>query len=269
MIDAQLPRIADRPPNDNMRSICLGLEVRAADAGLDRPHRLAHYIAQLGHESAGFHYDREVWGPTAAQRGYDTRTDLGNTPAADGDGKRFMGRTGGQITGRGNYEKFTAWARAIDPQAPDFVLDPEAINTDPWEGLGPIWYWEAGNPTGKPLSRYADENDIEMITRRWNGGLNGYNDRLAWYARAGLVLLGLEPEDVRRFQSGAGLTVDGLAGPRTRAAIHEDLLVLPAMLTPSAPVRDTVADVVRELDDHLAAVRALVARLEALAGDRE
>ena len=64
------------------------------------------------------------------------------------------------------------------------------MNTDPWEGLGPIWYWDSGNPTGESLNVYADEANHEMVTRRINGGLNGYADRLARYTRAALVLLG-------------------------------------------------------------------------------
>ena len=222
-----LAAVSGRPPNDNMRSICAGLDEAGRDAGLDRPHRLAHYLAQLGHESAGFHYDREIWGATAAQKRYEGRADLGNTHP--GDGERFKGRTGGQITGRATYQAFTRWARRVDHTAPDFVRDPDAINTDPWEGLGPIWYWQVGNPTGQALSRYADANDAEMMTRRWNGGLNGYSDRLDWYTRAALVLLGRGPDDVRNFQQAAGLEVDGISGPRTRAALHGALAALPTL----------------------------------------
>lgn len=227
MIDL-LAAVSDRAPNDNMRSMVAGLEARGEEAGLDRPHRLAQYLAQLCHEGAGFHYDREVWGPTPAQERYDTRTDLGNTAARDGDGYRYRGRGPIQITGKSNYRQFTAWARSFDPAAPDFVADPDAVNTDPWEGLGPIWYW-----VSRDLNRFADQGDVEMVTRRINGGLNGYADRLRYYDRACLVLLGYEPDAVRRFQDDAGLAVDGISGPKTRAAMHAALVGIDQVPSPA------------------------------------
>ncbi|WP_417723944.1 glycoside hydrolase family 19 protein [Salipiger sp.] len=202
-----------------MRSVLAGLAARGHGAGLGRPWRLAHYVAQLGHESGGFRYDREIWGPTPAQERYDTRTDLGNTAARDGDGFKYRGRTGIQITGAYNVGAFSDWCRAeIDPAAPDFRAAPDLMNTDPWEGLGPIWYWET-----RGLNRYADAGDIENLTRAINGGLNGYSDRIARYTRAALVLLGFGPDDVRAFQEMAGVEVDGLSGPITRGALHQFL----------------------------------------------
>lgn len=247
----QLALIADRPPNANMASVLAGFTLRGPAAGLDRPHRLAHYVAQLAHESGAFAHDREVWGPTPAQRRYDTRTDLGNTPEEDGDGFRLRGRGPIGVTGRTNYLMFTAWARRIDPGAPDFVEDPDALLTDPWEGLSPIWYWET-----RGLNAYADRGDAEMLTRKINGGLNGYDDRLRRYTRAALVLLGYRPEEVRRYQDATGLSVDGIAGPRTRAALHRDLVALPVAppepLDPSPPVVDL-------LRDRLARIAAIAA----------
>ncbi len=78
----------------------------------------------------------------------------------------------------------------IDAKAPDFVAHPELMNTDPWEGLGPIWYWAKGNPTGQSLNRYADQGDVENITRKINGGLNGFADRPDYLVRVSLVMLG-------------------------------------------------------------------------------
>ena len=60
-----------------------------------------------------------------------------------------------------------------------------------------------------------------MVTRRVNGGLNGYQDRLHWYDKVALELLGVS--DVRTFQKSAGLVQDGISGPKTRAALHEAL----------------------------------------------
>lgn len=235
-----LATIAGRPVNSNMQSTIAGLERAGVGAGLNRPHRLAQFLAQIAHESGGWRYDAEVWGPTSAQKRYDTRTDLGNTAAADGDGFLYRGRGPIQITGKSNYRQFTAWARALDPQAPDFVANPDAVLTDPWEGLGPIWYWDT-----RDLNRYADNGDLLTITKRINGGTNGLADRQAQYTRAGLVLLGFAT--IKQFQDHVGLKVDGIAGPATRAAIHAELLKRPLVTFGTArpapkpvPVVDTL-----------------------------
>lgn len=248
---AQLAQIAGgRPDKSNINSIVIALDEFGPRTGLDKPHRLAHFIPQLAHESGRFKYDREIWGPTAAQRGYEGRKDLGNT--VKGDGKKFAGRGPIQLTGRGNVTRFYKWCVAEGLEPPDFIKNPDLINTDPWEGLSAIWYWSVGNPTGKSLSVFADSNDIEMITRRVNGGMNGFDDRLALYTRAGLVLAGYAPTDVKAFQidaQKAGLLpkgkdqLDGVAGPKTRSAIHMTLaqetnaVVKPGPVTQQVDVR--------------------------------
>lgn len=220
----QIRRAAlNQPKEANAAAVIVALNRYGAKFGLDQPHRLAQFLPQLMHESLDFRYDREVWGPTPAQRRYEGRKDLGNTQP--GDGELYMGRTGIQITGRANYAAFRDWCRAnIDPRAPDFVVAPDKVNTDPWEGLAPIWYWST-----RKLNRAADEGDAEMITRKINGGLNGYEDRLRRLTRVSLVLLGYGADEVARFQKDAGLAlVDGLAGPKTRGALHQALVRLTA-----------------------------------------
>ena len=221
------------PKESNLRSVLIGLERFGDTVSINQPHRMAQYLAQILHESASFRYDREIWGPTAAQKRYEGRRDLGNVQK--GDGARFKGRSAIQLTGRANYRTFTRWAKSIDASAPDFEANPDAVNTDPWEGLAPLWFWHTNN-----LNRYADQGDIEMVTRRINGGYNGLNDRIEYYSRAALVLLGFKPDDVREFQKAKGLTVDGIAGPRTRAAMHKALVSLsgPVPFGMSAPVTE-------------------------------
>lgn len=206
-----------------------GLNKFGAEKGLNLPHRLAQYVAQMAHESGGFKYNSEIWGPTPAQARYEGRRDLGNL--SRGDGFSFRGRTAIQITGRTNYRGFTIWARRLDPKAPDFEGDPDLVLTDPWEGLGPIWYWDT-----RELNRLADQGNIEMITRRINGGFNGLADRLRYFERAALVLLGYAPDAVRLFQRDNGLAVDGISGPMTRAKLHKALAALPPIeAAPTAP----------------------------------
>jgi len=205
----------------NVANAVVALDAVAAypKFGLDINRRAVQYFAQLMHESGEFRYDREIWGPTAAQARYDTRTDLGNTAARDGDGKLYMGRTPIQITGKANYLEYYNWCLAnIGGTVPNFVSNPEAVLTAPWEGLGPVWYWST-----RKLNDYADVGNVEMITRRINGGLNGYDDRLDYLVRLSLVVLGYGPIDVRAFQKNNKLTADGIAGPMTRAALHKAL----------------------------------------------
>ncbi len=226
--DDELSQMAGIAPNDNMRSVRISINEYGHKFGLDQPQRLAHYLGQLLHESGRFKYDREVWGPTPAQARYDERTDLGNTKARDGDGEKYKGHTAMQITGKANTMAFRDWCRKfISSACPDFVESPELMNTDPWEGLGPIWYWST-----RKLNALADENNIEQITKRINGGLNGYDDRVKMYVRCALVLAGYQSTEVKRFQAEAQrngllppdapgrIQVDGDAGPKTRAALH-------------------------------------------------
>lgn len=181
-----------------------------------RPQRLAHFICQIGHESDRFRTTQEY----ASGRAYEGRRDLGNTQP--GDGVRFKGHGLIQCTGRYNHTKCTEWCQANFDNAPDFVRHPKKLMEHPWAMVSAIWYWQVGNPTGKSLNRYADNNDIEMITRRINGGLNGFDDRCFLYTRTALVMLGYELKAgvVADFQRNNNLVVDDVAGPATRRALH-------------------------------------------------
>lgn len=152
-------------------------------AGLDTRERLAAFVAQVGHESGGFRYVREIWGPTPAQRRYEGRKDLGNTQP--GDGQRYMGRGLIQITGRHNYRLLT---HRLQPQGcPDFEAEPSALESPKWAALSAADYWAAHN-----LNRFCTPGKVEFkaLTRAINGGFNGLNDRLARYERAFAALEG-------------------------------------------------------------------------------
>ncbi|CAM5767198.1 peptidoglycan-binding protein [Bosea minatitlanensis] len=244
----QLSRIAGKPLSQKQRanalSFLMSLQRFGPVLGLDQPHREQQYLAQALHESGVFQWDREIWGPTQQQLRYDPASgsqlaiDLGNTQP--GDGRRYYGRTGGMLTGRANYRAFTAWARKhIDPAAPDFEAEPDKVLTDPWEGLVPLWYWDSRN-----LNKYADQGDVENITLKINGGRNGFDDRLKWLGRCSLVRLGYGPAELAVFQRDARLKVDGIFGPKTRAAIHARLLAL--TVPASQPADAAAAPVVEE-----------------------
>lgn len=191
------------------RKAALMARVKERGGPLNEPAVLAQFLAQVMHESGGLRYVREIWGPTKAQNGYEGRKDLGNTHP--GDGKKFMGRDVIQVTGRANYQALSKWAGV------DFVSDPEALERPDWLGIGAIWYFL----TRKGLIDYARAGNIEMVTRRVNGGLNGYADRLKKYDEAALEILRFPT--VRSFQAASGLVVDGISGPKTRAAMHDAL----------------------------------------------
>lgn len=128
--------------------------------------RLAHFMAQLMHESGNFRYMEEI----ASGAAYEGRRDLGNT--VRGDGKRFKGRGPIQLTGRANYRTF---GRRIGI---DLERHPE-IAAIPSIGLHTaLEYWE-----DRKLNTFADRDDVLTVTRRINGGTNGLADRKSKLAR--------------------------------------------------------------------------------------
>lgn len=143
--------------------------------GINTPLRLAHFLAQAAHETGGFRWMKEIWGPTPAQRRYEGRVDLGNIQP--GDGHRFMGRGIFQLTGRANYARFGPRVGL------DLIANPEkAAEPGPAVMLA-VAYW---NDRG--LNAYADRDDVIAVTKRINGGVNGLSDRKHALARAKQVL---------------------------------------------------------------------------------
>lgn len=232
-----------------LKKICIGKTIAAqtsnmnsfADAvnqygeyfGMDKLYNLSSLIGQVMVESGEFKYDQEIWGPTAQQKKYDTgklAKTLGNTPAADGDGKLHKGYGPIQLTGAGNQKRYYEWALANHaafgaPTPPNFYKDPKKIITDPWEGLSALWYWHVGNPEHVSLNKYAEQNNQLMVTKRVNGGTTAYDRRLEYQARAALVLLGYgtSKAEIIRFQQEHQATAgkpDGVIGDKTRDALH-------------------------------------------------
>lgn len=122
--------------------------------------RVQMFLAQLAHESAGFKTTVEY----ASGRAYEGRKDLGNTQP--GDGVRYKGRGLIQLTGRHNY---TLYSKLVEI---DIVNNPELVAEFPLALEVSVLYWSRNK-----LNALADKGDFERITRRINGGLNGYEDR--------------------------------------------------------------------------------------------
>jgi len=147
-----------------------------SEFGIDTPARQAAFIAQCAHESEGFAVVRERWGPSIWQQGYEHHPALGNTQP--GDGFRFRGRGPIQITGRANYH---ACGKALSTDLEQF---PEMLEAPTLGARAAAWFWKTHN-----LNQYADSGDFETLTRRINGGLNGYADRFARWGLAKKALL--------------------------------------------------------------------------------
>lgn len=143
----------------------------AERAGITTRARVAAFLAQLAHESAGFRYLEEIWGPTPAQRRYEGRADLGNTQP--GDGYRYRGRGWIQLTGRHNYRTYGALLGLPLEVQPDLAAQPGTA------ARIACAYWDQ-----RKLNALADVGDFVGITRRINGGLNGLPDREAYHRRA-------------------------------------------------------------------------------------
>ena len=160
-----------------IRTLTPGVNATFEKFNINTTLRMAHFLAQVMHESGGFRWLREIWGPTDAQLGYEGRKGLGNTKS--GDGKRFMGRGLIQLTGRANY---TTFSKAMG--MPDkFVDDPKLVEASPWAVIAAGWYWN-----GRDINNPADQDDVVEVTWRINGGKNGLKDRERYLNRAKLVL---------------------------------------------------------------------------------
>jgi len=129
--------------------------------------RLAHFLAQLAHESDHFRTYEEY----ASGSAYEGRRDLGNVKK--GDGRRYKGRGPIQITGRYNYRKYGELLGLNLENNPELAEDHKI-------GLllaGEYWHQ-------KSLNDLADKDNGKQITRKINGGYNGLKDRLTKVVRA-------------------------------------------------------------------------------------
>lgn len=194
MNTAQLSRFCTSAMDfsDGLNQACARFEI--AD-GL----RLQHFVAQLAHESAGFTRLEENLNYSAdalhrlwpnrftqeqaqdyarqperiANRVYGGR--MGNGPESSGEGWLYRGRGLIQLTGKDNYHRAS---QAVFGDA-RLLANPDAAAD---HGPAPLiagWFWQS-----HACNELADADDLEGITRRINGGLNGLHDRQLWLERA-------------------------------------------------------------------------------------
>ncbi|NNS63408.1 glycoside hydrolase family 19 protein [Escherichia coli] len=171
--------------------------------GITEPKDKAMFIAQVGHESAGFSalvenfnytpaallttFGRRVTNYQASMLGrangkpasqeaianlvYSNR--LGNKAA--GDGWKYRGRGLIQITGLTNYRDCGNGLKL------DLVTNPELLEKDINAARSAAWFY-----VSKGCLKYTD--DLVRITQIINGGQNGINDRRVRYAKAKAVI---------------------------------------------------------------------------------
>ncbi len=203
MTKISFPRIQDVAPN----AIVSCLETLASanytlvPFGITKnPRRMAHFLAQILHESGGFTQVVEnlnysgnrltvvfpsrfpslastrpyAKNPTAlANFVYGSR--LGNTEV--GDGWKFRGRGLIQLTGKSNYQRIGSAFDVDLVTSPDDILKPELLLITAAE------FWRQAK-----CNQLADRDDIMAVTKAINGGLNGLVDRRAWLEKTQTIL---------------------------------------------------------------------------------
>lgn len=150
-----------------LKAIAPILDATLKAFGIDNDYRVAYFVGQCCEESDQFCTCVEY----ASGSAYEGRKDLGNLNP--GDGVRYKGRGLIQLTGHANYIHFGQQLGLDLANHPELAEDPvNALRIA-------CFYWKEHG-----LSAFADLDDINSITRRINGGLNGLASRQAATDRA-------------------------------------------------------------------------------------
>jgi putative chitinase len=162
---------------------------------LNTPLRLAHFLAQAGHESGGFKAVNEnlnygakgllgifkKYFPTEAKaKEYERKPEkianlvygsrMGNGAEITGEGYKFRGRGYIQLTGKDNYKAFDAVVTESIINNPDLVATKYPL-------LSAAWFFHK-NGLHKIADKGATDAIVTEVTKRVNGGTIGLADRL-------------------------------------------------------------------------------------------
>lgn len=181
-------------PSGLLKGIATTSEEVLAKYEINTPLRLAHFLAQVSHESgAGTITVENLYYSTAARlmavwpsrfpnkqfaEGYTHNPKklasyvysgrMGNRVGTD-DGYEFRGRGILQITGRSEFEAIGKIAGLDLLGNPELASDnQQALNV-----AGAFW-------SSKPLNRAADKDDLRRVTELVNGGHVGLAEREKW-----------------------------------------------------------------------------------------
>lgn len=173
---------------------------------INTPLRLAHFLAQTGHESGNFTITKEnlsysadrlqvifkkYFTPESAAE-YARKPEkianivyanrMGNGNQASGEGYKFRGRGFIQLTGKDNY---TAFDKTVED---DILANPDLISTK-YPLLSAAWFWNKND-----LNTIADggttDEVVAKITKRVNGGIIGLPDRIKHFNEFHNLLIG-------------------------------------------------------------------------------
>jgi putative chitinase len=167
----------------------------ASKFGINTPLRVAHFLAQCGHESGGFRLTQEnlnysakglngifrKYFPTEAAAASYARNPqkiankvygnrMGNGPESSGEGYKFRGRGYIQLTGKENYTAFGKSIGVDIPSNPDSVASTYALASAAW--------FFSKNGLHKIADEGASDLVVTKITKRVNGGTIGLPDRI-------------------------------------------------------------------------------------------
>lgn len=169
----------------------------SAKFGVNTPQRLAHFLAQTGHESGGFRVTTEnlnysAKGLTNIFKKYFTPESaveyqrkpekianivyanrMGNGNQASGDGFKFRGRGYIQLTGKTNYQAFD---KTVDD---NIEANPDLVATK-YPLLSAAWFWSK-NGLNAIADTGASDEVVTKITKKVNGGTIGLADRIAHF----------------------------------------------------------------------------------------
>jgi putative chitinase len=162
---------------------------------LNTPLRLAHFLAQAGHESGGFKAVNEnlnygakgllgifkKYFPTEEKAKLYERNPskianlvyggrMGNGPEASGEGYKFRGRGYIQLTGKDNY-------KAFDAIVPENLLESPDLVATKYPLLSAAWFFHK-NGLHKIADKGATDAVVTEVTKRVNGGTIGLADRI-------------------------------------------------------------------------------------------
>ena len=159
--------------------------------------RLAHFLAQCGHESGGFsiineslNYSAErlkvifpKYFPSDLSSSYERNpvkigsrvyaSRMGNSDEASGEGYKYKGRGYLQLTGKNNY---TSFARFIGE---DTVSNPDLVATK--YPLASAAFFFNSNNLWSICDRGDSDEVVTAVTKAVNGGTIGLPDRIAHF----------------------------------------------------------------------------------------
>ena len=173
--EQQIRRIMPKAMDERVKEFVKSFNDYSEQFGINTPLRLSHYIAQVAHETGELKWLEEI----ASGQQYEGRKDLGNTQ--QGDGKLFKGRGYLQTTGRANYQAYKNSGYCVG----DLMAHPEWLAKQPGCQKASMFFWKKNG-----LNKYADADDCRGVTKKINGGYNGYSQR-AYYTRVAKKVFGV------------------------------------------------------------------------------